>query len=171
MITRARPRCVVIGVGNPDRGDDAAGLAVARLLRNLQAPDIEIVEHGGEATALVLRMGAAEQLFLVDACVSGAPPGTIHCFDASSAALPVFASGYSTHGFGVAAAVELARTLGRLPRRSMAYAIEGESFETGASLSPPVAAAVAELVRRLRAEIADNAACFSAIAPGGLQDD
>jgi hydrogenase maturation protease len=91
--------------------------------------------------------------FLVDACVSGAPPGTVRRFDVSSSAMPALAPGFSTHGFGPAEAVELARALGRLPRRTVVYTIEGASFETGASLSPEVAAAVAEVVRRLWAEI------------------
>jgi hydrogenase maturation protease len=112
------------------------------------------MEHSGEATALIACMEGAEQVFLIDACMSGALPGTIHRFDVSSAAMPAAALGFSTHGFGPAEAVELARALGLLPRRSVVYAIEGASFEAGAPLSPPVAAAVPEVVRRLRAEIA-----------------
>jgi hydrogenase maturation protease len=168
MTTSDRPRCIVIGIGNPNRGDDAAGPAVARSLRDVvtAAPNLDcaaarplpavrpvIIEHQGEATALILEMTAAEQLFLVDACVSGAPPGTIHRFDVSSVPMPALASGYSTHGFGVAAAVELARALGLLPRLSVVYAIEGASFDRGAALSPLVANAAAEVVSRLRAEI------------------
>jgi hydrogenase maturation protease len=168
MTTSDRPCCIVIGIGNPDRGDDAAGPAVARSLRDgvTGAPNLDcvatrplsavwpvIIEHHGEATALIREMSAAERLFLVDACVSGAPPGTIHRFDVSSVPMPALASGYSTHGFGLAAAVELARVLGLLPRLSVVYAIEGISFDSGAALSPPVEKAAAEVVRRLRAEI------------------
>jgi hydrogenase maturation protease len=164
-MTNGRPNCVVIGVGNPDRGDDAAGLAVARQLRNrvVAVPGLDpgiapatrprIIEHGGEATTLILQMEGAERAFLIDACVSGAAPGTVRRFDVSSTAMPAFASGVSTHGFGLAAAVELARALGVLPPQSIVYAIEGASFEAGALLSPPVAAAAAEVACRLRAEI------------------
>jgi hydrogenase maturation protease len=116
--------------------------------------DIEIIEHSGEAAGLVLQMDGAERVFLIDACVSGAPPGTIHRFDVGSAAMPALTPGFSTHGFGLAEAVELARALGLLPRRTIVYAIVGASFETGAPLSPPVAAAAAEVVRRLCADIA-----------------
>jgi hydrogenase maturation protease len=147
------------------------GRAVARALRHIiiaplrrdpaarrSAPlplCVDIIEHSGEATALIAQMDRAEQVFLIDTCVSGALPGTIRCFDVSSAAMPALAPGFSTHGFGPAEAVELARALGLLPRRSIVYAIEG-AFKAGAPLSPPVAAAVAEVVRRLRAEIADD---------------
>lgn len=150
------PRCIVFGVGNPDRGDDGAGPAAARQLLELPLPDVEIIEHGGEATKLVAKMGGAACVFLIDACASGARPGTIHRFDVSTAPVPAeVALGLSTHGFGLAAAIELARSLGQLPHQCIVYAIEGASFTTGAPLSPRVAAGVARVVRRVGDEIAD----------------
>jgi hydrogenase maturation protease len=151
------PRCIVFGIGNPDRGDDAAGPAVARQLRELLRRDVEVIEHGGEAAALVAQMDGAESVFLIDACASGAPAGTIHRFDVSAAPLPDLAFGLSTHGCGLAMAVELARTLGQLPRRCIIYAIEGASFATGVPLSPPVAAGIAEVVGRVSAEVGNCA--------------
>lgn len=149
------PRCVVFGVGNPLRGDDGAGPAVARQLRELPLQDVEIIECGGEATTLVAQMVGAACVFMIDACVSGAPPGTVRRFDVSAAPLPdKVALGLSTHGFGLATAVELARSLGQLPQRCIIYTIEGASFATGAPLSPQVAAGVPQVVGRLRAEIA-----------------
>jgi len=143
----------VLGLGNPARGDDAAGRFVARRLRVEPPVGVEIVESEGEATALLDEIDGAAAVYLVDACVSGAPPGAIHRFDATAAPLPDLGSGLSTHGFGVSVAIELARALDRLPLRCVLYAIEGGSFDLGAPLSPPVAEAVAEVVRRLRAEI------------------
>lgn len=148
------PRCIVFGVGNPDRGDDAAGPTVARQLRELSLRGVKVVEHGGEATALVAQMDGAASVFLIDASASDAPAGTIRRFDVSAAPVPDVALGLSTHGCGLAMAIELARTLGQLPRRCIIYAIEGASFATGAPLSPLVAAGIAEVVGRVRAEIA-----------------
>ncbi|MFH1340605.1 MAG: hydrogenase maturation protease [Pseudomonadota bacterium] len=147
------PHRIVLGVGNPDRGDDAAGRKVARLLRWMLPHDVEVAEHGGEATDLLARLEGAAAAFLVDACASDAPAGTVQRFDVSAAALPQRSFGVSTHGFGLAEAIELARALGRLPPRCVVYAIEGASFEAGAPLSPPVATAVAEVARRMCAEI------------------
>jgi hydrogenase maturation protease len=131
-------RQLVIGIGNPDRGDDAAGRRVARLLRRMLRNEVEVAEHDGEATALLARLDCAAAAYLIDACASGAPAGTVHRFDAAAAPLPQAAFGLSTHGFGLSEAVELARSLGQLPRRCVVYAIEGQSFELGAPLSPPV---------------------------------
>jgi hydrogenase maturation protease len=153
IMTNDRPHCIVLGIGNPDRGDDAAGPAVARHLRRLLLAGVEVIEHGGEATALVAQMEGTASAFLIDACASGAPPGTIHRFDVNAAPVPDMAVGLSTHGFGLAMAVELARTLGQLPPRCIVYAIDGASFTTGAPLSSPVAAAVADVVDRLCGEL------------------
>jgi hydrogenase maturation protease len=155
MMRHGAPRRIVIGIGNPDRGDDAAGRYVARLSRPMLPDNVVVVEHDGEATALVACLDGVDAAFLVDACSSGAPAGTVRRFDAAAARLPSVAFGLSTHGFGLAEAIELARVLGQLPPRCVVYAIEAARFEAGAALSPPVRAAAAEVARRLCIEIAD----------------
>ena len=152
-MTSDRPRRIVVGVGNPDRGDDAAGRKVAQLLRWMLPHDVDVAEHDGEATDLLARIEGVAAAFLVDACTSEASAGTVRRFDVGAAPLPQRVFGVSTHGFGLAEAIELARALGRLPPRCVVYAIEGSSFQAGAPLSPPVAAAVANVARRLLAEI------------------
>jgi hydrogenase maturation protease len=150
-------RRIVLGIGNPDRGDDAAGRAVARLLRSAPPDGFELVEQDGEATALLAQLDGAAAAFVVDACASGASPGTVRRFDVTTGPLPQAAFGLSTHGFGLAEAIELARALGQLPPCCVVYAIEGGCFEAGAPLSPPVAAAVVAVAERLRAEIGADA--------------
>jgi hydrogenase maturation protease len=153
-MTSARPR--VIGIGNPDRGDDAAGRLVARALCAHLGDDVEILEHGGEATGLLERLEGAEVAVIVDAAVSGAAPGTIRRFDARAAPLPQTLSDLSTHGFGLAGAIELARALGELPRCCVVYAIEGGSFEPGARPSPEVEAAVQEVAGLIAGELGSS---------------
>ena len=147
---------MVFGIGNPDRGDDAAGRAVARRLRGVLPADVAIIEHDGEATALLAGFAGAAAVWLVDACLSGAAPGTIRRLDVHDGPLPRTLSGISTHGFGPAEAVELARALGRLPARCIVYAIEGASFAPGAPPSPDVAAAIAGVADRLRDEFTNT---------------
>ncbi len=146
-------RRIVIGIGNPDRGDDGVGRLVARSLDGRLPADVEIVEVDGEATALLAHMDGAEEAYLVDACASGAAPGTVRRFDVVAAPLPQAAFGLSTHGFGLAEATELARALGQLPPRCVVYAIEGAGFEAGAPLSDAVAEAMPRVVQRLCGEI------------------
>jgi hydrogenase maturation protease len=150
-------RRIVIGIGNPERGDDAAGRQVARLLHGKLPDGIELAEQDGEATALLAGLDGAASAILVDACASGAPAGTVRRFDLSAAALPHGAFGVSSHGLGLAEAVGLARALGQLPARCILYAIEGESFAIGASLSPSVGIAVADVAQRIHAELIGDA--------------
>ena len=148
-----RPRTIVIGIGNPDRGDDAAGPAALARLRGRLAPGIELIENNGEATALLALLEDAVEVYMIDACRSGRPPGTLHRIDALAHTLPPDGSECSTHGLGVAQGLELARVLGLLPPRCVVYLIEGESYEPGAPLSAAVCTAVASLAERLIAEL------------------
>jgi len=145
-------RVVALCIGNPQRGDDGAGRAVARALRD-SLGGVEIIEEEGETTRVLAQLEGADAAFIVDACVSGQPPGVIRRFDVGAGRLPQTAFGASTHGFGLAEALEVARALGALPPRCVVYAIEGAIFDIGASLSPAVATAVEIVASRLRADI------------------
>jgi hydrogenase maturation protease len=153
MRQAAARRTIVVGMGNPDRGDDGAGRTVAQRLRGRLPAHIKITELDGEATSLLALLDGADAAFLIDACLSGSIPGTVRRFDAAHAPLPNARFNLSTHGLGLGEAIELARALGQLPVSCVVYAIEAASVETGASLSAPVAAAVDILSERLQAEI------------------
>jgi hydrogenase maturation protease len=117
--------------------------------------DVEIAELEGEAMELFARFEGADAAFLVDACWSGAPAGTVRRIDVNVTPLQQGFFSLSTHGFGLAEAMELARALAQLPPRCVIYAIEGASFQVGAQLSPAVAAAVGNVAARLHTEIAN----------------
>jgi hydrogenase maturation protease len=142
----------VIGIGNAWQGDDAAGLAAARLLRE-RAPDgVTVLELEGEPVSLVEALEGADEAFLVDAVRSGSEPGTVHRIDATGEPVPATLSAASTHTLGVGEAIELARALGRLPRRVVLYGIEAQSLSAGQELTPAVAQAVGEVAERVLAE-------------------
>ena len=143
----------MICVGNALRGDDAVGLAVARQLAGALPDGVELLEHEGEPTALIDVLDGADAVWLVDAVSSGAPAGTVHRLDAGVAELPVELFRGSTHHVGLAEAVELARVLGRLPKRTVVFGIESASFELGAALSPAVAAASEHVAAAVREEV------------------
>lgn len=146
-------RSIVIGVGNPDRGDDAAGRLVARLLRGTVPEHVTVCEHPGEGTGLLDLLQGYDEAVFVDACVSRAAPGRLEVFDANSEVLPDGLCGASSHGFGLAEAIGLGRALGSLPCRCRLYAITGECFAAGAQPSAPVAAAVTDTARRILADL------------------
>jgi hydrogenase maturation protease len=137
---------LIVGLGNAWRGDDGAGTAVARALGD----DPRVLVHEGEPIALLDAWAGAAEVMVVDAVSSGAPAGTVHRLDAAAAPLPATVARGSTHAFGLAETIELARTLDRLPPRLMVYGIEGEDFLAGDELSAPVRAAVDAVRRELR---------------------
>ncbi|UCH49225.1 MAG: hydrogenase maturation protease [Betaproteobacteria bacterium] len=147
-----RRRQILIGVGNPDRGDDGAGRMVVQALAGDLPEDIEVLQLSGEATDIVGQLQRADAAILIDACSSGAAAGTAQRFDVVDEPLPRELFAVSTHGVGVADAIELARALGDLPAVCLVYAIEGKRFDTGEPVSAPVAAAVPEVAAQVRIE-------------------
>lgn len=144
---------LIIGVGNGYRGDDGAGLVVARRLREMVSPRVIVLEQSGEGTALMEAWREASQVIIVDAAASGAAPGTIHRFEADSQPLPSKFFNYSSHAFSVAEAVEMARKLDQLPPDLVVYGIEGQSFSFGEGLSAKVDAAAEIVVQRVLQEL------------------
>lgn len=140
---------LIIGCGNCDRGDDAAGVQAAERLRAL---GIDARVCSGEASELMEAWDSASDVIVIDCVVTGGAAGTLHTWDAHSRR-PLGKIGGSTHGFGVGEAVELARALDRLPARLRIYGIEGQSFEMGSETSAEVQRAVEEVVNRIVAEV------------------
>jgi hydrogenase maturation protease len=136
----------IIGCGSFDRGDDEAGLLVVGRLREL---GIEACEHRGDGSALVDRWHGQETVILIDAVVSGGFPGAVTVWDEWTAGVLGDCFRCSTHAFGVAEAVKLARVLGLMPARLIIYGIEGRRFDLGSAPSPEVVTAAEELAHRL----------------------
>jgi hydrogenase maturation protease len=147
-----------IGIGNPLRGDDAAGLLVAARLREHSPPSLRVIELEGEPIDLIEAFDGADSVLVADAVSSGAEPGTVHRFDAAAAPLPARLAGPSTHALGLLEAIELARALGRLPERLAVLGIEGARFEAG---SPPL-----PQVTRAAASVAAEIAAAAGVAQG-----
>ena len=129
-------RRLVIGVGNPDAGDDAVGRAVAGRLAARPRAGVVVRECSGDAAALIDAWQGFDDVVVVDACHGAGPPGSVHRLHPDDLARFKGRGGASTHSFGVATAVGLSRALGTLPRSLVIHAIEGRDFEPGARLSP-----------------------------------
>jgi len=149
-----RSPTLVIGLGNEYRRDDAVGLVVARRLREAAPESVLVLEETGEGASLLESWQDADTVILIDAVQSGAAPGTVHRLDARAQPIAKKFFRFSTHAFGLAEAVELARALGRLPPRLIVYGVEGKSFEAGLGLSPEVEAAALVVAERVLGEFA-----------------
>lgn len=140
---------LVVGLGSVDRGDDAVGPAVASLvadeLSRLGEHDVHVVVHE-DPTELVELMTGYRSVVVVDAIRSGAPAGRVLVRTVTPGGQPLPTlddpGAAGTHGLGLGHALELAKSLGRLPHLLCLVGIEAQGFERGAPMSPAVAQAV-----------------------------
>jgi hydrogenase maturation protease len=143
---------LVIGVGNPDRGDDAVGIEVARQVA-VERLDVTVLEFDDPSEAIDA-WEPDDTVVVTDAVSSGGRLGDIHVVDAVTQKLPTGRwSAGGTHALGLAAAVEIARALGRLPRRLVVVGVEAKHFGHGAPMCDAVADAVPDAVEAVLAAI------------------
>jgi hydrogenase maturation protease len=148
-------RTLVLGMGNPILSDDGFGLVVIEKLQEQGLPD-NVCVTGSEVAGLRLLelMRDHDKVVIVDALCSGSrSPGDIVRFSGDD-----FKGGYryaSAHSLGIRTVLELGEKLGYdMPSEVVAYAVEAADVETFCEeLSPPVAAAVDEVLDLVRREI------------------
>ena len=139
----------IIGCGNLHRSDDAAGVLVAKRLREFGiAADIQ----PGSAFELVESWYRDEDVILVDAVLTGSPVGTVHVWSGKALKVPSNPQ-ISSHGFGVAEAINLARILQLLPKTLTVYGIEGKNFGIGETVSAEVLKSVEDVARQIGASV------------------
>ena len=141
------PPTLLIGVGNRDRGDDAVGPIIGDGVRQLGIPGLRTAVLESAVVDLSSHWSPDDRVVVVDAARPDGHPGRVTEIDAIAGGLGVPTS-TSTHSIDLSGAVELARVLDRLPAELTVLAVEGESFEFGASLSPRVESSVRALVAR-----------------------
>lgn len=145
-----------LGVGNLHRADDGVGPALAQKLAadpQFKGRKVTIQPHSGEGVSLMHLWDGAQKVVIVDAMKSGQRCGSVHRFDAVAQVLHHGIFRYSSHLFGLAEAVEMARQLGTLPPHVVIYGIEGKNFTFGDPMSPSVAKALARVDKSVREEL------------------
>jgi hydrogenase maturation protease len=140
---------LVIGCGNAQRGDDGAGIMAANGLRLL---GVSAQICCGEPSRLIEMWREADDVIVIDAVITGALPGSLHVWDGWRP-LKLGKSPGSTHGFGLAEAIELSRTLGSLPGNIRVFGIEAGSCALGSEVSPSVAKGVELVVQQIYREL------------------
>ncbi|MGB4503588.1 MAG: hydrogenase maturation protease [Syntrophaceticus sp.] len=145
---------LIICCGNLYSSDDAVGMHVAWRLKEMKLPNkVQLIEAGTPGLNLLDIWEGAKNVIIVDAVTSGSPPGTIHVFDGASLPPRDFLP-LCLHGFNVIDAIDLARSLKRLPENLRIVGIEiltEEAYYEG--LSEHVAAAVESACERVLEEV------------------
>jgi hydrogenase 3 maturation protease len=144
LADRLAGRVVLVGIGNPLLGDDAAGCLVARGARG--TPGIEVVESEDVPERDVLRIADArpDVVVLADAVDLGARPGSVAVLEPD--ALAAYAP--TTHRVPLSL---LARLIRRVAAADVfVLAIQPRHLMPGVAVSPEVSRSVGALVRILR---------------------
>lgn len=144
-------RVVLVGIGNPLRGDDAAGCLVAARLAG--TPGVMVVQSDETPERDVPRIVDLEPdlVILADAVAMGRPPGAIEVME------PGALGGYlpTTHRLPLALLADILRRASSA--EVVVLAIQPGRVELGADVGPEVSAAVqhaADWVRRAAREAA-----------------
>ena len=143
------PRIAILGVGNPMRSDDAAGILVARALSQCEcAADTEhirIIEAGPapENSTGELRKFAPDFVLIVDAADFRRAPGTIQWIAEES----IDGMSASTHSLPLSMLAHYLKL--ELHCTVKFLGIQLHSNEVGEHVSPDVLNAVAEVVEEL----------------------
>ena len=143
----------IVGVGNRFCGDDAVGPVIVEQLTQEAPVGVRIFEIGDDQTELIELMRATDAMIIVDAVQASAPAGTIFRLDMSQGPAPQNFFFSSTHGLDVIHTVELARTMGMLPRYVFIYGVAGKSFSRSSRLSAEVREVTDIVVARILNEI------------------
>ena len=139
-------RTLVIGVGNTLRGDDGVGVRVAQELAGGGLPEgVTVVDGGTGGLDLLFEVEEAERVILIDAAEMGGEPGEARVFSGEQVADAPGVRFSSTHGFGVAEVLALARSLGLAPE-VVVVGIQPVEVTYRDSLSETLASRVPEYV-------------------------
>ena len=126
-------RLLVIGVGNPLRGDDGVGLVLVRRLQAHFGSRLPTLEMMAPDVAWTERIAACRELLVIDAAAAAADP--FRLVDITAASSPLPAGGWVSHRFDWPAILTLARQVyGHAPRTRL-LAIGGVDFGIRESLS------------------------------------
>ena len=142
---------LIVGLGS-SHGDDQFGWRVAeQLAASLDSAEVT-VRRALSPIEILAWLEKTERLIVCDACQDLGAHGKVHRWrwpDESLSELRFAGS----HDLGLAAALGLADRLGLLPADVSICCAEGVAFGRGQPISPPVRAAVAQLVQCLHDEL------------------
>ncbi|WP_428420348.1 hydrogenase maturation protease [Methylibium sp.] len=138
---------VVIGCGNLNRSDDAAGVLVVQRLRqefgDRLPADVRLFDAGTGGMEVMFQARGARQLIIVDACRADSTPGAIFRLPGSEIS-GAHQPGYSLHDFRWDHAVHAGRRIfgDAFPSDLTVYLIEAGSLALGTEVGAPVQAAI-----------------------------
>ena len=145
---------LVLGLGNPLRGDDGIGPRVIESLHQRGLPaGVEALDAGAAGLDLLNLLDGPQRVIIVDAAEMGRAAGAVVRFRPEDVTLTGSAERFSLHGRGVADALALADALGIPLPEIVVYGVQPTRVGWGLDLSDEVAAALPGLVQVILKEM------------------
>jgi len=152
-LCRLPGRVLILGLGNPLRGDDGIGRRVVESLWQRGLPEgVEALAGGTLGLDLLNLLEGPQCAILVDAADMGLEPGQFARFTPDEAQLIGAADRVSLHQVGLAEVLTLARALERPLPQIVVFGVQPQSMEWGEGLNIEVEAALPLLVEAVLRE-------------------
>lgn len=150
---------LVLGMGNPLRGDDGVGNRVIEMLKECDLPvDVLLLDVGTPGLGLVSQLhewaqSEGGQVTLIDAVCMGQAPGTWRRFTLEEVKRIASNEPLSLHQIDLADSLVLADSVGVLSKQIVIYGVEPAYIDWTLGLSPEVNAGLPELVQNILSEL------------------
>jgi hydrogenase maturation protease len=141
-------RVCLMGIGNPDRGDDGLGVQLAEAVRAAGYPGVIVAERTPEQWIAETVRGGWQTVVLLDAVEMGSPAGTVVLLDAREIAARF--PQVSTHKLSLGTIARLIEAEGAM--RVCLLGVQPACLGHAAGLSDPVRTTL-EILRTLLVEI------------------
>ena len=128
------PPTLIIGIGNPSRGDDALGPLAIERLEAMALPGVELLTDFQLQVEYALDLQGRERVIFIDASASGPEPFRFLSQTATEDA------SYSSHALSPGALLHAYQKLYGEPPDAFVLAIRGYGFELGEGLTEQAAA-------------------------------
>ena len=148
-------RVLVLGVGNPILSDDGVGIHIARELKRLKMPGIDVEELAASGLELLDVVRGYDKVVIIDAIqTTKGKPGELYVLEEKDFEKSIHGS--SPHGINIATALALGRKLvpNEMPKEVVFFAVEAEDLvNVSERLTPKVAKALPRIVEKVRKEL------------------
>ncbi len=143
-----QPNVAFIGLGNPFRGDDGIGYALASELHKT-FPQSSIFLLHDDFTPILSIFEQHALCFIFDAVAGDKPPGTIIEVDLLHGTLEELTNlATSSHHMSLTQIIELGRQMDLMPQALYLFGVVGKDFTLGAPMGSEVKAAIPAVVKR-----------------------
>lgn len=145
----------VLGIGNVLMGDDGLGPHVIKLLEAAWEPDerLRLIDAGTPGLDLTAYLAELDAVIVVDAVKAEGAPGEVRLYGKAELVERPPLLSLSPHEPGLREAILNAEFLGVAPGAIRLVGVLSARVDFGPGLSPPVRAALPEIVARVRAEL------------------